>query len=119
MKLVLQIACLLAFAIGLFVFFVSIVDWRESDLPQWEFTLVWLTQGTGFFVAAVAALALLLKAIGGASLQELSRMVLPLLAGVVLIQPHWSAIVSLGVIAIGFVAKEFVRTVRAGTEDPK
>lgn len=62
----------------------------------------------GIFIASAAIFALLLKCLGGATMQQLSPTIIPLLAGVLLIQAHWSVAIPLGLISIGFVVREII-----------
>lgn len=108
-KVVLCVVVLVAFTIGLFVAIGLSARFGEvRHTVHAEFALTWITRAMGVFIAAVAALALLVESLEGKPAERIFRLVFPLLAGLLLIEKHWSLAVALGAMALGFVVKEIV-----------
>jgi hypothetical protein len=77
---------------------------RPDDILRTETALTWTTRAAGGLVAAVAAFALLVRALDGAPAEQLVGLVLPLLGGAILSSGHWSAALGLGAVAVALVA---------------
>ena len=60
----------------------------------------------GKLIAVLAASWMLVRAIGGASLAHLAPLSLPLIAGVVISNGHWSGVAALGTVASLIVVRE-------------
>ena len=106
----------------MFVAIVMVANIRaESDLVRLEFGVTLIARVLGIFMVAVSSLVLLLKGLEGATLETMIPMTLPLLAGVVLIEPHWTTALALAVLALGVSIGLVVRTTiasRRGSERP-
>jgi hypothetical protein len=104
-----QIIVLIAFAITVLTVFKNVANFYEGQVTRWEFYLSWLTRCAGAFIAIVASFVLLLRGIGGASLEQQTALILPVLAGIVLITPHWAAVAALGLIVLAIAAIQIIR----------
>ncbi len=103
------IVVLIAFAIGLLTAIGYITTLHGPNyMVEAEFSLAWITRAIGVFIATVASLGLLLKSLGGESLDRLVSLTLPLLAGLLLNQAHWPIAIALGVIAVAVVVREII-----------
>jgi len=78
---------------------------NEEDMLRLQLYLQEVARVIGLFIAAAAGLTLLLKAIGGANLEQLSPFVFPLFAGLLLVNVDWTLAIPLGLIAFGFVVR--------------
>ncbi|NNE91585.1 MAG: hypothetical protein HKN23_08060 [Verrucomicrobiales bacterium] len=104
-----QIIVAIAFALSLLIFFINVTNFRGTEVPQWEFYLLWVGRFTGTFVAGIAAVLLLIRAIGGAGTAELSSLILPLLAGLSLTSGHWSTVLVLGLLLLCILVGRIIR----------
>ena len=77
-----------------------------------EFTFSWVVRVAGAFIAGLAALLMLGRAINGAALPSLFVFLLPFFAGLLLIEVHWSVALSLGAIGLAFSVKMVVQALR-------
>jgi hypothetical protein len=76
-----------------------------------EFAASWLFKIAGGFVATVASLALLIRALDREPPVSLLPFVLPLLGGVLLAAAHWAVAISLALAVIGLTAREVALSV--------
>lgn len=78
-----------------------------EDVVVTEFQLHWLVRAVGGYVAAIAALALLVLGLTGTTPARMLSLLVPLFAGLLVFQVHWGTAVSLAAIAIAAVASDF------------
>lgn len=108
-KLLVIVVVLAAFTLLLPVALgVSATFGSSQNAAQAESALRWIARAVGAFIAAVAALTMLVEGLDGQGAQRLSRMAFPLLAGLLLIEMHWSLALALGAVVLGVVVKEIV-----------
>ena len=110
-----------AFGVSLFASIVLVADMREPDLMRMEFGITFIARVLGIFMAAVSSFVLLLKGIDGATMEKMIPMTLPLLAGVVLIEPHWTIALALAVVVLGVSIGHIIQTTiasRRASEKP-
>ena len=109
---------LVLFAIGFVVILISVASSRSSEIPFTTFALTAITQSLGALIAILTSAVLLGRAIAGASVRNLTPLLLPLLAGLALASSHWAAAIALGAMGITAIIKEMVPRPEAGlTED--
>ena len=93
---------LLAFGVTLFVATALVANLNDADvMMRMEFGVTWIARVVGIFMATVSSLVLLLRGLDGATMEKMIPMTLPLLAGVVLIEPHWTTALALAGLALG------------------
>jgi hypothetical protein len=92
---------------------------RPDDMVRNEAALAWTVRAAGALVAAVAAFALLVRALGGAPTGRLVGLVLPLLGGVLLSAGHWAVAVTLGAVAVAALAVRWAGRRPATAEAPR
>ena len=110
-----------AFGVTLFVAVSLALNINDSDLGRMEFGITFIARVLGIFMAAVSSFVLLLKGIDGATMEKMIPMTLPLLAGVVLIEPHWTIALALAVVVLGVSIGHIIQTTiaaRQGSEKP-
>jgi hypothetical protein len=81
-----------------------------------EFAFSWVVRVGGAFIAGLAALLMLGRAINDAPLMKVFVLILPFFAGLLLIEVHWSVALSLGAISLAFIVKMVVQTFRGQEE---
>ena len=108
MKKTQTLVCIL---FGLTVFFAVVLSFTMSDRGAIELQVSFQSIPTaiGIFVAGAASFSLLLKSLGGATIEQLSLLIIPLMAGVLLIQVHWSVAMPLGLLVVGFVMRDITK----------
>ncbi|HEX6987205.1 MAG TPA: hypothetical protein VF170_17635 [Planctomycetaceae bacterium] len=84
-----------AFAVFMLVVLVVVLNQDLNDLDEAPVKFAELRHAAGLFFAAAAGLFLLIRAIGGDSPGRLVSLVLPFLAGVLLIEPDWGVALAL------------------------
>ena len=105
----LNFVILFAFAITMLVALVSSTNERQpQDALQTQMTVSLLARAIGTFIATVAALALLLKAVSGETFEQTAVLTLPLLAGLLIVQVDWSLSLPLGALGVGVITKEIL-----------
>jgi hypothetical protein len=70
---------------------------------------VWVMMFVGGTFAAVSGLVLLQRGLAGARLQEVLPMVIPLFAGLMIYQSHWSLALGLAAIVVAWAAVDYLR----------
>jgi hypothetical protein len=117
-----NVILLIAFVIVLLVAILVAVNIQVDRYPSqqkiviYEFAFTWVVRVGGAFIAGLAALLMLGRAINDAPLIKVFALILPFFAGLLLIEIHWSVALSLGAIGLAFVVKTVVQALR-GQED--
>src|SRR4051812_41347639 len=94
---------------AVFLFFVAFhLGESPKNLAQTEFALTCTMRILGGLIAAVAAFGMLLRSLASETLERQLGFALPLLGGILLTGPHWSAALALGAVGVGLVAKAAV-----------
>lgn len=70
--------------------------------------LAQLRQAIGLFIAAAAALALLVRALAGSPAGKSVMLVVTLFAGVLIIEPDWSVVLGLAAIALAVTLRAWL-----------
>ncbi|MAG93880.1 MAG: hypothetical protein CMJ48_09045 [Planctomycetaceae bacterium] len=107
------------FLIGLFIAIILLVNARVDDMPHFEIGILWLRQAIGTFVATVAALMILLRALDDRPIRDVMTLVVAFLAGSLIVAVDWSLAVPLGLIIVALVVNEIVQMVRTQREDDR
>ena len=110
------LVCVLFGLIIAVVYLQSISTSHPQDVAIVPFLLQTVSQAVGVFVSAAACLAVLLKAIGGANQEQLVSFLIPLFAGLLLVQVHWTLAGPLGFIILGLVIRPILEMFRPRAE---
>lgn len=81
---------------------------RPGEMIANEAALNWTQRAVGVLIAAIAAFALLLRAVASETLDRQFGFVLPLLGGMLLVTSHWSIALAFGAIGMSLLAKEWL-----------
>jgi hypothetical protein len=101
-----QILVSILFVLMILIVFVQSSSSRHGEhMPQIQTSIHMLMSAIGVFISGGAALAMFLKCIGGASLEQQSPWLFPMFSGLLLLHVHWSLSIPLGLIAVGFVGR--------------
>jgi hypothetical protein len=87
----------------------------SADLQRADNATVWTMRIVGALIATVAAFGLFWRCLHGDPLDLQFGFVLALLAGLLLVQVHWSLAMALGAIGVTMVVKELVLRYRYPT----
>jgi hypothetical protein len=79
---------------------------NDEDLPEAGMAVGWTMQALGGLVAVVATFGLFWRALNGESLELQFGFVLALLAGLLLVNVHWSLAIALGLIGVALIVRE-------------
>ena len=71
-----------------------------------ETALNWTLRALGSLLAVTSAFAILVRGLASESLERQFGFVLPLLAGMLLVNNHWSLALSLGAVGVALIVKE-------------
>lgn len=94
-----------AVVVVLLFLFVLMNSTNPTDMPGNEYALNWTQRAVGGIVAATAAIGMLLFAAANQSANRSLALVLPLLGGMLLVAPHWSIALAIGLVGAAMVAK--------------
>jgi hypothetical protein len=92
---------------------------RPDDILRNEAALTWTMRAAGGIVAAVAAFALLARALDGVPAERLVGLVLPLLGGALLAAAHWAVAAALGAVVVVLVVRRAGWGPATPTEAPR
>ena len=119
MNAVLRITIFIALTVALFVTVgISVGTDYPEDAVQVENAMRWIPRAGGIVIALIAALALLVQALEGRPLAHLTVLVFPLLAGLLLIERHWSTTIVLGTLAVAVIIKEIIALFAGARKEP-
>jgi hypothetical protein len=91
--------------IVLVVFLIAVMNSTE-DLNDADIAIAWTMRLIGALIAVVAVFGLFWRALNGEPLDLQFGFVLALLAGLLLIDVHWSLAIALGAIGVALIARE-------------
>jgi hypothetical protein len=91
--------------IVLLLFLIAMMNSTE-DLNDADIAIAWTMRLVGALIAVVAVFGLFWRALNGESLDLQFGFVLALLAGLLLIDVHWSLAIALGVIGVALIVRE-------------
>src|SRR4051794_29780079 len=85
------------------------VTFNTADHPQdalrMEAALTWTGRVLGGLIAAVAAFSLLLRGLGGETLERQYGFVMPLVGGLALLTQHWMPVAVLGALGVALILR--------------
>jgi membrane protease YdiL (CAAX protease family) len=90
--------------IVLFIFLIAFFN--TEDLAGAQGALLWTMNAVGALLAVLATFGLFWRALQGDPLELQFGFVLALLAGLLLVNVHWSLAIALGVIGVSLIARE-------------
>jgi hypothetical protein len=93
------------FALAVLLIFLM-AFFNTQDLPGAEAAVVWTMRAIGALLAVLATFGLFWRALNGDPLDLQFGFVLALLAGLLLVNVHWSLAIALGGIGIGLILRE-------------
>jgi hypothetical protein len=96
------------FFVVLGILLIAVAQTRTASMPFLEFSLNSLIHGLGGMIALSAGLLMLVRAAGRDSLASMLPLVLPLLAGLLLIHPHWSLGLVLAIAVAGVLLRDLL-----------
>ena len=96
----LAVFALIAAVIFLIAFF------NDEDLPGADIAVAWTMRAMGGLIAVVATFGLFWRALNGEPLELQFGFVLALLAGLLLVNVHWSLAIALGLIGVALIVRE-------------
>jgi hypothetical protein len=88
----------------LFIFLLAFFN--REDLVDADMAVGWTRQAVGGLIAVVATFGLFWRALHGDPLDSQFGFVLALLAGLLLVNVHWSLAIALGIIGVALIARE-------------
>jgi hypothetical protein len=97
---------LAVFALIVLVLFLIAMMNSTEDLNDADIAITWTMRLVGALIAVVAVFGLFWRALNGEPLDLQFGFVLALLAGLLLIDIHWSLAIALGVIGAALIARE-------------
>jgi hypothetical protein len=108
-----------AFAVLVLILLVIAATNNNEDLNDGSIAISWTMHVVGAVIALLAAFGLFWRALNGEPLELQFGFVLALLAGLLLIDVHWSLAIALAVIGVALIARELWggRLSRARTGD--
>lgn len=90
------------------ILLIVVLNARSTSLPLLELSLNSLVHGMAAMIALASALLLLLRAANRDNLASMMPLVLPLLAGLLLIHPHWSLGIVLAIVVTGVLLRDLL-----------
>ena len=107
------------FALVVFIIFL-LAFFNTEDLPGAQGALVWTMNAVGALLAVLATFGLFWRALHGDPLDLQFGFVLALLAGLLLVNVHWSLAIALGIIGVSLIVREiwFGRSGRGNSPPP-
>jgi len=98
--------------VALIVLLVFVIAWSaldsQEDVLEANAALSWTMQAFGGLIAIVAAFGLFWRALNGDALELQFGFVLALLAGLLLVDMHWSLAITLGAIGVTLIIKGII-----------
>lgn len=91
--------------VALVLFLIAMMSSTE-DLGETEVAIFWTMRLIGAVIAVIAAFGLFWRAMNGEPLDLQFGYVLALLAGLLLINVHWSLAIALGLIGVALIVRE-------------
>lgn len=76
---------------------------HSTSIVASEFTLSWVVRIVGAYIAAAAAVTMLVQTLCGIEPQAIIPTVFPFLTGLALFQTHWSGALGLTIVAVSYV----------------
>jgi hypothetical protein len=101
-----EVIPLAVFLLIVLVVFLIALGQDASDLSEADVALTWTVRLVGGLVAVVATFGLFWRALNGAPLELQFGFVLALLAGLLLLDAHWSLAIALGAIGVALIVRE-------------
>ena len=89
------------------VFIIALIN--ADDLREATGAVGWTMQLVGALIAIISAFGLFWRALNGEPLELQFGFVLALLAGLLLVNVHWSLAIALAVIGIGLIVRQIMR----------
>ena len=114
----LKTALTVLFFVVLAILLIAVANTRSTSMPSLEFSISSLTRGLGAMIALAAGLLLLLRAASRDSLASMTPLILPLVAGLLLIHPHWSLGLVLAVVVAGVLLRDLLPASNNGGSNP-
>ena len=93
------------FAVAVLIIFL-LAFFNTEDLPGAQDALVWTMNAVGALLAVLATFGLFWRALHGDPLDLQFGFVLALLAGLLLVNVHWSLAIALGIIGVSLIVRE-------------
>ena len=103
-----SIVTLVLFVLSLLIMLVWLVSQRGADAIEAPMKLAQLRHAIGLFIATASALALLLGGLGQEAVGRIVPLVVSLLAGVLLIEPHWSVALGLSAVTLAVALRAWL-----------
>ncbi len=111
-----QVAIAAGFAGFVMVILATAAQVKETGIPHWNFVVDGFIRSGGGFIAVISLLVLLLRVIGGASVEDGSPLVLPLVGGIALLYQHWAPVLTLGLALVAVLATQGLRLSRRASQ---
>ena len=99
------VAVVVLFGIVMFVSF-TVTSVNPPKMMHAEFAIRWLIQVIGFFMAATSSLMLLVRCVGSGGLKGVEVSIVPLLAGLMMMQSNWSLALAIALIVVAIIVRE-------------
>ncbi len=103
-----SIVTLVLFVLLLLIMLMWLMSQRGTDAIEAPMKIAQLRQAIGLFIATAAALALLMRALAGSPAGKSVMLVATLFAGVLIIEPIWSLVLGLTLIALGVLLRAWL-----------
>jgi hypothetical protein len=112
-------AVLLFVVVAVFLFLgVNSVARDPKEVLSIELALTWTVRMLGGLIAAIAAFALLMRGLGGETLERQYGFAMPLLAGLALMWQHWMPVAALGLLGVALILRHGLHRPPYPTEPP-
>jgi len=100
----------LAFCVLSLILIVMLTMAHTAETARRQASIMMLGTNLGGLIAFLSAALLLFRAAGGASMDALMPLILPLLAGMLMMHYHWSIAVILGALGITLLIRQMTGT---------
>src|SRR5688572_14193257 len=90
-------------AVVLLIFGIALGN--DEDLPEMNMAVAWTMRFIGALMAILAAFGLFWRVVQGEGLERQFGFVMLLLAGLLLVDVHWSLAIALGAIGVGLIVR--------------
>jgi hypothetical protein len=102
-----EVLPLVVFAVVVLLVFMIVLA-NSQDIDEATAALLWTLRAVGALIAVVAAFGLFWRVINGESLERQFGFVMVLLAGLLLIDVHWSLAIVLGAIGVALIVRAII-----------
>jgi hypothetical protein len=94
----------------------TLVGAHATDNVTNEFALSWVVRIVGAYIAAAAAVTMLVQVLRMAQPQTIIPSVFPFLAGLMLYQTHWSGVLGLAIVAVSYIVAHTIASAKAPSD---